>query len=65
MAISVEAVYENGVLRLSAPLPWKEGERVRVEVSSLDSSLLKGHGILGWSGTAAELDQLLTETELD
>lgn len=65
MAVTVEAVYENGVLRPSAPLPWKEGERVRVEVSSLDSPLLKGYGIIGWKGTAEELDRLLAEVELE
>jgi len=65
MAVTVEAIYENGVLRPSAPLPWKEGERVRVEVSSLDSPLLEGYGIIGWKGTAEELDRLLAEVELE
>lgn len=40
MVITVEAVYENGVLKPSQLLPWKEGERVRIDVSSLESSLL-------------------------
>ena len=65
MSITVEAVYENGVLRPSGPLPWKEGERVRVEVSSLDSPLLKAYGIMGWKGTHEELEQLLAEAEED
>jgi predicted DNA-binding antitoxin AbrB/MazE fold protein len=47
MAITVEAVYENGVRKPSEPLPWKEGERVRVEVSSLESPLLRAYGIMG------------------
>ena len=41
MAITVEAIYENGVLKPSEPLPWKNGERVRVAISSLDSPILK------------------------
>jgi predicted DNA-binding antitoxin AbrB/MazE fold protein len=65
MSITVEAVYENGVLRPSGPLPWKEGERVRVEVSSLDSPVLKAYGIMGWNGTHEELEQLLAEAEED
>ena len=54
MAITVEAVYENGVLKPSQPLPWKEGERVLIDVSSLDSPLLKAYGIMGFKGTAEE-----------
>lgn len=65
MAITVEAVYENGVLKPSEPLPWKDGERVRVAVSGLDSPILKAYGIMGWKGTSEELDRLLAEIESD
>ena len=32
MALTVEAVYENGVLKPAQPLPFKEHEQVRVTV---------------------------------
>jgi predicted DNA-binding antitoxin AbrB/MazE fold protein len=32
MAITVDAVYENGTLKLERPLPLKEHEKVRVTV---------------------------------
>jgi predicted DNA-binding antitoxin AbrB/MazE fold protein len=32
MALTVEAVYENGVLKLAEPLPLKEHEKVSVTV---------------------------------
>jgi predicted DNA-binding antitoxin AbrB/MazE fold protein len=32
MAITVEAIYENGVLKLSQPLPLKEHAKVRLTV---------------------------------
>jgi predicted DNA-binding antitoxin AbrB/MazE fold protein len=32
MAITVEAIYENGVLKLEKPLPFKEHEKVNVTV---------------------------------
>jgi predicted DNA-binding antitoxin AbrB/MazE fold protein len=64
MSITVEAVYENGVLRPSVPLPWKEGERVRIEVSSLDSPLLKAYGIMGFQGTAEEAEYFALDPEL-
>lgn len=63
MAITVEAVYENGVLKLSEPLPWKEGERVSVSVSSLGSPILKAYGIMGWKGDAETLERIALDPE--
>lgn len=65
MAITVEAIYENGVLKPSEPLPWNDGDKVRIAVSSLDSPILKAYGIMGWKGTGKELDRLLAEIESD
>ncbi len=56
MAFTVEAVYENGVLKPAEPLPWKDGERVRLAISSLDSAILKAYGIMGFKGTAEEAE---------
>jgi predicted DNA-binding antitoxin AbrB/MazE fold protein len=39
MAITVEAVYENGVLKPSEPLPFKEHEKVSVTVVAARGSL--------------------------
>jgi predicted DNA-binding antitoxin AbrB/MazE fold protein len=64
MAIIVEAVYENGVLKLAEPLPWKDGERVCVAVSSLDSPSLKAYGIMGFKGTAEEAEYLVLDPDL-
>ena len=38
---SVEAIYENGVLKLLEPLPLREKERVRVTISKPES--MKGN----------------------
>jgi len=64
MSISIEAIYENGVLKPSGPLPWKEGERLRVDISSLDSPLLKAYGIMGFKGTAHEAEYFALAPEL-
>ena len=64
MAVTIEAVYENGVLKPSQPLPWKEGERVRIAVSSLDSPILKAYGIMGFQGTAEEAEYFALDPEL-
>ena len=34
MAVIVEAVYENGVLKPAEPLPWKDGERDQVSAGA-------------------------------
>ncbi|ETX07776.1 antitoxin family protein [Candidatus Entotheonella palauensis] len=39
----VEATYENGVLKLEQPLPFKDREKVRVTVESLTTD---GHSVL-------------------
>lgn len=37
MTITIEAVYEQGLLRLSQPIPLAEGTRVEVTVISTDA----------------------------
>ncbi len=32
MSIEVDAVYHNGVLKLDAPVPLKDNERVRITI---------------------------------
>ena len=63
MPLTIEAVYENGVLKPAQPLPFKEHESVYVTVESRPSSLLEAYGILGWKGTHEELEQVLAEAE--
>jgi predicted DNA-binding antitoxin AbrB/MazE fold protein len=43
MSHVVEAIYENGVLKLKQPLPLKDQQRVRVTVQSLAP---EGHSVL-------------------
>jgi predicted DNA-binding antitoxin AbrB/MazE fold protein len=64
VATTVEAVYENGVLKPSGPLPWKDGERVCLTVSNVDSPLLKAYGIMGFRGTAGEAEYLALHPDL-
>ena len=65
MAITVEAVFENGILRPLQPLPLAEHAKVSVTVEEVKSWTEKTYGMLGWTGTAEELDQLLEEAEED
>jgi len=65
MAITIEAVYENGVLRLSTPLPFKEQQKVQVTVHTGASPLAQAHGIMGWTGDAVTLERFALDAEFD
>jgi predicted DNA-binding antitoxin AbrB/MazE fold protein len=59
MAIEVEAVYENGVLKPKQPLPLREQEQVRIIVRPSTSRIRRSAGLIPWSGDQAALDYLL------
>lgn len=65
MNLSVEAIYENGVLKPARPLPLKEHEKVHVTVQSQTGWVEETYGILGWKGDPAELRRLALSPELD
>ena len=63
MSITVEAIYENGVLKPSQPLPLKEHEKVKVTVHNESSPLLQAYGIMGWKGDADTLERIALDPE--
>ena len=65
MAITIEATYENGVLKPAQPLPLHEHEKVRVTVEPTTSPLLQAYGIMGFKGTAEEADYFAMDSDLD
>jgi predicted DNA-binding antitoxin AbrB/MazE fold protein len=69
MMITIEATYENGVLKPSQPLPLKEHEKVRISVQSdvhhERSPLLEAYGIVGFNGTVEELEYFALSPEFD
>ncbi len=71
MSHVVDAIYENGVLKLDQPLPLKEQERVRVTVESLSrasqalDAVRRTYGIVPWSGDAETLQRLALDPEFD
>jgi len=46
MPITVDAIYENGVLRLEQPLPLKEHERVQVTIDTARSRVQATAGLI-------------------
>lgn len=65
MAITVECVYENGVLKPLQPLPLKEQERVQVTLQIEPSPLLRAYGIMGFTGSAELADYFALDPDLD
>jgi predicted DNA-binding antitoxin AbrB/MazE fold protein len=63
MSLTVEATYENGMLKPTHPLPLKEHEQVRITIQQADSPLLRAYGIMGWTGDAATLEQIALDSE--
>jgi predicted DNA-binding antitoxin AbrB/MazE fold protein len=51
MPITLEAIYEDGVLRFNQPLPLNEHEKVRVTLEPVLTWAERTAGILNWSGS--------------
>lgn len=62
---TVEAVYENGVLKPAQPLPLLEQEQVQVTVQRAGSATDRTYGMIGWRGDAVTFDHLLQESIAD
>ena len=65
MAITVDATYENGVLKVAQPLPLKDHQQVRVTVHTETSWAERTAGMVRWTGDAATLDRFAMDPELD
>ena len=63
MALTVEAVYENGVLKPTQPLPLPEHARVRVTVQVKPSVARESAGMLRWHGDWETLRRMAEDDE--
>lgn len=65
MSITVEAVYENGVLRPSQPLPLKEHQKVQITVEPQISWAERSAGMIKWNGDVQTLERLAMDPAFD
>jgi predicted DNA-binding antitoxin AbrB/MazE fold protein len=65
MTLSVEAVYEDGVLKPAQPLPFPEHEKVRVTILPAVDWVQQTYGLCGWKGDPEELRRLALAPDLD
>ena len=74
--ITVEATYENGVLKPAQPLPLKEHEKVQItvqpasEIAPVDLEEAKrivgrSYGIIGWTGDPEIVRRIALDPEFD
>ncbi len=63
MAMTAEAIYENGMLKLDRPLPLKEHEKVRVTVEPELSLAQRTAGMIGWTGDVETFERIMREAE--
>ncbi len=65
MAITVEAVYENGVFKPLKPLALEEREKVTLRVEPAVSRARRTAGLMQWTGSSETADFIATSPELD
>jgi predicted DNA-binding antitoxin AbrB/MazE fold protein len=69
MPITVEAVYENGVLKPTEPLPLKEHEKVRLSIhptANVQKALEavdRSYGLIHWTGDTETLRRIAEHDE--
>jgi len=69
MSLIIEAVYQNGVLKPTGPLPLKENERVQVSIRTPDDvqkaldAVQRSSGLIPWSGDMETLRCIAEDDE--
>ena len=65
MELTIEATYEDGVLKPVQPLALAEHERVRVTVHTHLSRARQTAGLMGWTGSAELAERFAMDPELE
>jgi predicted DNA-binding antitoxin AbrB/MazE fold protein len=58
MTITIEAIYEGGVLKPAEPLQLVEHSKVRVTIHSPSLDITHAYGIMGWQGGAEAIERI-------
>jgi predicted DNA-binding antitoxin AbrB/MazE fold protein len=68
MALTIEATYENGVLKPVQSLPLiQEGTRVwlTLHIPAEEDRVRKAYGLIGWTGDAETVRRVALDPEFD
>jgi predicted DNA-binding antitoxin AbrB/MazE fold protein len=63
MALTIEAVYENGVLRPTQPLPLQEHEKVSITIQPVISLARQTAGMVPWAADLETLERVARDPE--
>jgi predicted DNA-binding antitoxin AbrB/MazE fold protein len=67
MSITVEATYEDGVLKPAKPLPLKEHEKVHITIEGNPAwrtgRVRATAGLLGWKGDTETIERIALDPE--
>lgn len=63
MALEIEAIYEQGTLKLAHELPLKDGEKVTVTIHPSGGPDKRRRGLIQWQGSTEDLDYLIMSEE--
>jgi predicted DNA-binding antitoxin AbrB/MazE fold protein len=63
MTRTIEAIYEDGVLKLKEPLPLHEHERVRVTIQPAISLARQTAGMVPWIGDVEPLERIIRDPD--
>jgi len=63
MPLTIEAIYENGVLKPKEPLPLREHEKVIVTILPTISLARQTAGMIPWTGDVETLDRIVGDPE--
>lgn len=63
MNLTVQAVYEDGILKPRERLPLQEHEQVTVTIESLTSVARQTAGMVPWTGDVETLERLVRDPE--
>jgi predicted DNA-binding antitoxin AbrB/MazE fold protein len=63
MSLTVEAIYENGVLKVAQPLPLQEHEKVQITIQPNTNWVQETYGMMGWKGDAETLRRIAEDPE--
>jgi predicted DNA-binding antitoxin AbrB/MazE fold protein len=62
--IEIEAVYEDGTLKLPRALPLQPGQKVTITIHPT-GTIRRRRGLIQWKGRQEDLDQLILSADND
>ena len=63
--LHVEAVYEQGSLKLPQALPLPDGQKVTITIHGTCPNVQRRRGLIEWQGSLEDLDYLIRSDDND